>query len=865
MKRIFRTSTVASLLIGASAIAVSVPALAQDAAADAPAQSEAQLDEIVVTAQKREQNLQDVPLAISALSAAKVETLGIKDSRDLSGLAPNVTITQGTTSNNAAVISIRGIPTPASETFGLDTANGVYVDGVYIGRAGASAIDVTDIARVEVLRGPQGTLFGRNTTGGGIAFISRAPSRDFKLKAEGGYGNFNAWNGRISLDPGEIAGIATSFSYSHRERHGVVDNINEPDDARDPGARKSDAARFAAKAEIGGTGSVQYIFDWSKTNGSPNNLQLTNTSNGALRTPILIGNEELNIVQPAPVSRYLENVTFADPACAALSTPTRVWQKKVCNDITSRSMDETWGHNLQVENDFGPFSVKSTTGYRNWNNDSVTDLDGLGAFTGPKLSTDPTDTMSPFYAFPASVLTAYNANFGFYNQQLGKSTADYLASQDVLQIQQNLYDTSNKRRHKQFSQEVEFSGKSDSFDWVVGGFYFWEKGSEVNPQNNGFVYDTNTGVFTDAKFGPNAYLLRENNPEQYRLVQVQSVLHYSATSESKAVYGQTTFYPGGRDSGLRLTAGGRYTWDTKSMTRYQNGASPYATPQRGDAKFSKFTWNLMVGYDVADGINTYARVATGYRSGGFNAQDAAVGGALQSFKPESVTSYEAGVKTELFDRRVRFNLSGYYNEYKDLAVNVPLLDAEPGTYKTRVLNAGKVTYTGVEAELQAVLTDNFTFEGNIGYVDVKYKEFIAGQQLDGGAELLNVASISVPGYTSPLTANAALNAQFPVGAGDMRLTGRVSYTYEDPKYNFNNAIASPFHEAIRTDARNNVDAQIGLEGIAVGGGEGWVRLWVKNLTNEHIFTRGIDFAQLGYAGGYYADPRTYGVTAGIKF
>ncbi len=709
---------------------------------------------------------------------------------------------QGTTSNSAAVVSIRGIPSPASETFGLDTANGVYVDGVYIGRSGASAIDVAEIARVEVLRGPQGTLFGRNTTGGGIAFISRAPSREFKLKAEAGYGNFNAWNGRISLDPGEIAGIATSFTYSHRERNGVVDNINEARDSRDPGARKSDAARFAAKAEIGGTGSVQYIFDWSKINGSPMNFQLTNVGDGTPRTPIIVNGETLTSAQPAPVGKYLETATFANEACEALATPTREWRKQVCNDITSRAMDETWGHNLQIQNDFGPFSVKSTTGYRNWNSDSVSDLDGLGAFSGPSY--------------------------------LGGTTS------------QGLYDTSNKRRHKQFSQEVEFSGKNDILDWVLGGFYFWEKGSENNPQNVGFIYD----------------LTAASNP-RYVLYPVTQILNYSALNESTAVYGQTTLYPGGRDSGLRLTVGGRYTWDTKSMTQYQNGSSVLATPARGDAKFSKFTWNVMVGYDVADGINAYARVATGYRSGGFNAQESAAADKLTAFKPESVTSYEAGVKTELFDRRVRFNFSGYYNEYKDLALNTPVENASAGTYKTRIINAGKVTYTGVEAELQAVLTDNFTVEGNIGYVDVKYKEFFGARNTDG--DLVNIASIAVPNYTSPLTANAALNAQFPVDAGNMRLTGRVSYTYEDPKYNFNSNVALPFNNEIKTDARNTVDAQIALEGIAVGGGEAMVRLWVKNLTNEHVLARGIDFGTVGFAGGYFADPRTYGVTAGIKF
>lgn len=240
----------AYLLLGSSMLALAAPAMAEDAAnADG-----GKLDEIVVTAQKREQNLQVVPLAISAISAAKVEQLGIRDSRDLSGIAPNVTVTQGTTSMAAAVISIRGITTPAAESFGLDTANALYVDGIYIARSAASGLDVSDIERVEVLRGPQGTLFGRNTTGGAIAFISRTPSKDLRIKAQVGYGNYSAWNGKVTVDPGAMGPLTTSFSFSHSSRNGVVDNILQPDKSLDPGSRKSDAFRAAARLDLGGTG-----------------------------------------------------------------------------------------------------------------------------------------------------------------------------------------------------------------------------------------------------------------------------------------------------------------------------------------------------------------------------------------------------------------------------------------------------------------------------------------------------------------------------------------------------------------------------------------------------------------------------------
>lgn len=858
------------LLLGASLFALAVPAFAAESSPpDTDTTDEVRLDQIVVTAQKREQNLQVVPLAISAIGADKVEQLGIRDAKDISGMAPNVTIVQGTTNSGAAVISIRGIPTPASETFGLDTANGLYVDGVFIARSGASALDVMDVERVEVLRGPQGTLFGRNTTGGAIAFISRAPSEDFHLKAEAGLGNYNAWNGKITLDTGSIGGIATSFTYGHRERNGVVDNINQPDRGRDPGALRSDAFRAALKAGIGGTGSIQYIFDYSNTRGSPINFQLTNTAAGTPRAPIVIGGTPLVVTQQAPVAPYLAGVTFVNARCAALAAPTRQWRDKVCNDISNTSTDRIWGHNLQVQNDFGPFRLKSTTGYRVWHNDSATDLDGIGAFTGPQFT-----NASLFNGMPAPLLQALG---------LPAATAGYLAGQAVPQVRQNLFDTNNQRRHRQFSQELEISGRTDHLDWVVGGFYFWEKGSENNPQNSGFVLDTNAAVFGDAAFvrvlqglGFPAALaaqyapvlapsLRAANPARYRMVQTLSALRYTASAESYAVYGQATVYPGGRDSGLRLTAGGRYTWDSKFMQRDQNGVAPLAAPDTGRASFRKFTWNLMAGYDVTDQVNVYGRVATGYRSGGFNAQDAAVGGILPNFKPENVTSYEVGLKSELFDRRVRFNIAGYHNIYKELAVNIPLTDAPAGTYASRIGNAGRVTYTGFEAELMAVLSRNFTVEGNLGYIDVKYKEFMAGQAVTPGAPPVNIASIVTPGYTSPFTANAAINAQFPLSDNGMRLTGRVSYTYEDGKYSFTSLIASPYNEALKGDNRNIVDAQLAIDRIPVGGAEAILRVWVKNLTNQHNLVRGIDFGQLGYGSGFYADPRTYGLTIGAKF
>lgn len=842
------------LLIGTALVMMAAPLSAQDA----EGQAESAIAEIIVTAQKREQNLQEVPLAISVIGSDKLQQLQVNDARDLTGLAPNVTVVTGTSSNNAAVISMRGITSPASETFGLDTANALYLDGIYIARSGASGMDMAEIERVEVLRGPQGTLFGRNTTGGAIAFVTRAPSEELGVRAELGYGNFDAFNGRIALDTGLIGDVLkATFSYSRRQRDGTVDDLMEDKDSRDPGSFKSDSFRAAVRADLGGTGYFQYIFDWTKTTGTPFAFQLTNVADGTPRPPLTVGGVQITQTQQAPVAQYLAGVTFTDPRCAALAVPTREFREQICLDDNEPNTDKIWGHNLQVFNDFGGFATKLTAGYRQWDNTiRGSDFDGMGDFTGPAFSQATVfngfagTAAAPFlpFVFPAGT---------------PQSTINFVANSPVPTTSAGLFATSNERSHEQFQGELEVSGDTDTLDWVVGGFYFWEKGSEINPQVSGFVLDTNQTVFS--RFGQLSGAFQASNPERYRLVVTPATLAYTTTAESKALYSQVTYYPGGRDSGASITAGARYSWDEKSILRTQNGAAPLAAAERGEASFGKLTWNLMGRYEFSPEASVYARVATGYRSGGFNASDPlSATGVVPNFDEEEVTSYEVGLKSELFDRRLRLNVAGYYNIFEGLAVFQPVLTGQ-GTFQSVVRNAGKVEYTGIEADFQAVVNDNFSFDGSIGYVDVKFKELLAGQPVNPADGVQNIAAFARPAYTSPFTANIAANAVFPLAANGTELRLRVGYSYEDGKYSFNNAISSPFNEEIRGDNMNLVDAQIVIDKIPLGGGEARVMIWGKNLTDDNNLVRGIDFGPLGYAGGIFGLPRTYGVTLGFNY
>lgn len=855
MKYALSSATKSRLLVGSCLALLATPLSAQETE-DSSGNT---IQEIIVTAQKREQNLQDVPLAISVIGAQKIEQLQINDARDLTGLAPNVTVITGQSSNNAAVISMRGITSPASETFGLDTANALYLDGIYIARSGASGMDMSEIERVEVLRGPQGTLFGRNTTGGAIAFVSRAPSDKMGVRGEVGFGNYNAFNGRVSLDTGLIADtVKATLSYQRRQRDGTVDDINEPRSSRDPGSFKSDSFRGALRADIGNNGYIQYIFDWTKTTGTPFAFQLTNVADGTPRPPLTVGGVPIVQTQQAPVAQYLAGATFLDPQCAALAAPTRQFRRQVCYNDNEPTTDEIWGHNFQVYNDFGPVAAKFVTGYRRWNNEiRGTDFDGMGAFRGAQFSQatlfngfagTPAEGFLPF-VFPAGTPQA---------------AIDFVANSPVPTTTAGLFTTSNDRRHEQFQAELEFSGDTEMLDWVVGGFYFWEKGSENNPQQSGFVLDTNAAVFS--QFGPLSPVFQASNPARYRLVVTPAVLNYTTDADSKAIYSQVTYYPGGRDSGASLTAGARYTWDSKSILRTQNGAAPLPVAETGDVNFSRFTWNLMGRYEFVPEASVYARIATGYRSGGFNASDpvAPGGSTVPNFGDESVTSYELGVKTELFNRRLRFNLAGYHNIFEGLAVFQPVLTGQ-GTFQSIVQNAGKVKYTGIEADFQAIVSDNFSFDGAIGYVDVNFVELNIGQPVNPAAGLQNIAQFARPGYTSPLTANIAFNAVFPISSNGMELRARVGYTYEDGKYSFNNAITSPFNEEIRGDNMNLVDAQLVIDKIPLGNAQARVMIWGKNLTDDNNLLRGIDFGPLGYAGGIFGLPRTYGVTLGFKY
>ena len=847
MIRSIRTSK-SVLLAGIAMIGISEPAFAQSAAADES--SDGNLEEIVVTAQKREENLQQAPLAISAVGSAQLELRGLSEIKDLGAIAPNVAVVGGTTNATAAVVSIRGIATAADETQGFDSPIGIYLDGVYLARSSALSFEVADIERVEVLRGPQGTLFGRNTTGGAINFITKKPSADAGIKFDLSGGNYGMYSGKVIANTGDMDGVRMSFGYYHHHRNGVVDNLLEPS-GRDPGADTTNSGRFAFNYGAGTNFEITNTLDYTRIRATPHVMQLAAVGDGVFRPNVTFEGNTFSRVQPANVLGYLNSATSLTPGCT--KTVTREFQPTLCDPTGGPSVDTIWGDTLKIEVKLEGVTLRSTSAYREWKNRiQPTDLDGLGPLRS-SLFTNAT-TLN---GFPLAVLSLFQP----------PGTAAFLASQAVPTTTQPLFSADNTRDQHQFSQELEILSNGDGdLQWVLGGFYFKERGSETNIQSIGFVLDTNQAVFNSTNFGGLAPTLQATNPARFRMVPSPATLAYTAAGESIAVYGQATYRPSGLDNRLGITLGLRYTWDKKDANRTQNAATPFSAAEQAlnirSAKFNAPTGNLTIDYRASDDVNLYARVAKGYRSGGFNyRQTTSVANnvGLLPFNDETIWSYEIGAKMQ-FLNRFRLNMAAFHNVYTDQLVSVPIPIVGGGSFGTQVINAGKTIYNGFEVEALAKVTDNFTLDANFGYLDAKIKNF-PGADITGTTR--NIAGlINGTGYAPKYTLNVAGTLTYPIG--ESKLTARLGYNYVSEFEQFANTLTAAFSKEGRGDARGLLDGQLKLEGFGLGNKMS-LTIWGKNLTNKHYAVRSVDFGQLGFLTVIYGDPRTFGATLHAEF
>lgn len=760
----------------------------------------ATIEEVIVTARKVEESLQDTPVSVAAFSSADLEQMGVSEAKDVANFTPNLRIQKQSGSQDNYAMAIRGVSS-GETALAIDPTVAIYQDGVYIARSTGLAFDFVDLERIEVLRGPQGTLFGRNTIGGAINVITEKPQGAMAVKVKMATGNRDYQRSQVSLDLPEMGGVAMRLSALTSERNGILKSTY--------GGRLGDAESNAYRFALRWTASEQLIVDFawdvSRANNNSNRHQLS----------------EVKDIYSDPNSNFYGG-RFFEQAEAAESAERKDTIALKNTDLNENGSDID-SASLTLEWEITPaLTLKSISAYREWH--SVATATEFGTFdvenTGDVIDLRDTSNPQPVAA--------------------GTSLSLFSATRDS--------------RQRQFTQEFQFTGEllDERLRYTAGVYYFEESGFEDNPQQ--FVLST--PFLLSAAGAPEAAVIAGRGTGTL----VGAPFLYSLRNESVAAYGQFT-YEIIRD--LDVTLGLRQTWDEKEATLRNSLDGSVQTVSDND-DWSNFNPSLTVDYRWSEQLNTYARIASGYRSGGYNVRAQTVSSFKTPFDQEELTSYELGIKSDWFDRRLRLNASVFRLDYTDR--QIAQFEAGSGGASTRIVNAGKSQTDGFELEALWVPMTGLRVQAAYGYLDVDYLEFQS-------APVNPVTGFSTSSENEDISDVAATNLYAP------RHSWSASVEYQMAPWSFgqlslrvdaNFVDDLSFHPQLNlydeTDNYSLVNARIALNSIPVGK-DGKLKLvaWGKNLTNKEYRDFGIDFGVLGIAINTYGELRTFGLDLVYEF
>lgn len=675
-----------SFALGASAIAMaaSTPAFAQD-----DTQNEYGNRDIVVTAQFREQSLQNTPLAITAVDSAMLEARNQDDVEAIARQAPSVTLNEMGGAYGASLgASIRGIGqfdfNPAYEP-----GVGMYIDDVYYPTLTGANFDLLDLERVEVLRGPQGTLTGRNSIGGAIKLFSKKPSAETSGFAEASYGTRNRIEVRAGGNFALTDNLFARFSAVHKQQDGYVDQIDygcanpgNPEGILPASTTNTDCIvdRLGEVNYSGVRGSLLY-------QGEAISVQITADYQKSDRTSAA----EVPIVAQGDASNFLcgKFCTYASWGLDAVGQ-TGNW------NTGNRNVFSGWGVSANINWDLSDnVQLQSISAYRSYNNTWGTDDD----FT-------PTLTRAA----------------GGYND------LDFWF----------------------VSQELRLNAKlGDLADLTVGGFYSDQRSTYFTIQDIRYIVP---GL-------PLQFL--GNDP---------------INADSKAVFATLILHP---SDNFNITGGVRYTEEHKDYTfvrRNLDNTAPLNPDFFGVGALNGLTavydgdrvdWRLSMDYRFTPELLAYATVSTGFKGGGVTARPFIPQHAIEgTFGPETVTSYELGVKSDLFDNRLRLNLAGFYNDYK--SIQLPLSDCtEYGGGPCAVIaNAGDGKIWGFEAELYAEPADGLTIDASLTLMGSEYSNIspAVGGTINAGSPIVSPQTQASAGiqYEADLGNSGSITPRFDI-------------------------------------------------------------------------------------------------------
>ncbi|MEH3103205.1 MAG: TonB-dependent receptor [Sphingomonas phyllosphaerae] len=715
------------LLSGIAALALPLAAHAETPAATTADPTTENTDtqgltEVVVTATRRETNLQKTPIAISVIDPVIIKDRHVQSLLDLGdGAIPSLRVATFEARQSALTIGIRGIVPFDQNQTARDTGVGVYVDGVYLGRSQGLNAALFDVARIEVLRGPQGTLFGRNTEGGALSIVTAAPTGKFGGTLTAGYGNYGAYTGQFHVNLPEFANISLKFDGVAQHQDATVSNPLPGSYGWNYYNRVGGRATALWKPAPGL--SVTVAYDQAKDENTPFYSQLVNYNP-----------DKSAKLQVATLTQLANNKGKA-PSGTIAPLPSLV---VVAGDRRMTRADIGVPQQLSTDRTHG---VSSTI---KWEVAPSIELRSITAWRG--VDTDQWDNSGGAHR------TVFSPNGKFSRYSLSWMT------------------------QRQFSQEFQAVGSIPQLDYTAGLYYFQEHAEEsaATPSTNQWNADGTAYTILPPLVSGTITSDNQGWAVGSRFLQRAS----KATAHSYAAFAQATFTPEAFEA-FHLTVGGRYTKDKRDGTLFTVVNKPTNFKFLFDR--SRFDPMVTAAFDATDTVHVYAKYATGYRAGGANDRSQT----FASFGPEVVKSYEVGSKMDLFDRRVRLNLAGYIMDRTGTQIdfdNVDTVTTSPTfnlhTEETR--NApGKSKIRGVEADLTINPVDGLTLGGSYAYT---YTDVPA----TANPFLGNVPTKVFVVFTPRNAASASLDYELPVAIGEAKARFHLDANYSDAMYSFQN-------------------------------------------------------------------------------
>ena len=878
----------------------------------------AQLEEVIVTAERREANLQDTPISLEALTEQQIRDRGITNNLDL---ITEVTGVQGYGSpqgTSSTAFVIRGIGDGAPN-ISLDPASARYIDGVYISKNQGSSVDVVDLARIEVLKGPQGTLFGRNSTSGAINYISKAPADEFALELRASTGNYGLANTSARVDMPLGDSIRTSLSYFSRSRDAFWDNTNPSLDGFNSVDR--DGHRLAVAWDVSDRLSMDFTYSESNSNNEMMNHEVVsgfNPSYQAVAGYLAAGgnpdgvpiDSSSRLQGVAGLAGFVEAFVLPNPNLAPFA-PLIQQYLGWANDYVAwgtgilAGMDDNPGTGSSDVASFASVSNESTTfklnyeltdnvdlryiyGQREMSDMSQSDLDGMdnsvasgiqseltlltigGAFLGGVV---PGEVCLQFLpdgncAFNLPIADAGAENLNLALSMIGAINANGAGG---------VFDTQLMNDYEQTSHEIQLVGSSDSMDWAVGAYWWEDDGESRNIQNPTYTLASSSSRGFDvggeafSMFGEATWRtsdkwsftagLRYTEEDKYMTYRwrdfpanTQGVAGFISAAIQEAV---AQALQGVTINIPRdLTAG--YISGLENIAMIPETAGIYGN--YNEQSFDNLSGRFVAKYDISDDMNVYASYTTGYRAGGFNGgafNNAA--GTGDAFSEETIASMELGLKSTLMDGRMRFNGALFQYTYEDVQVSTVRSNPDSGI-STEVDNAAEQTTTGLELQVIWALTDSLTMTGNYAYIDRDYDEF---------PPFVDLVVMPTQGLTPENAAYLAFDWKMMQRGNDslnFRLAGNyqdstVSITTSSSIYSATGAPNIPVNfQQPANHSRTLVDARLTWNREMDSGRALSVSAWGKNITDAEYRTFGFNLGSaLGLPLHQWGDPATYGV------